>query len=132
MDNIYKTLYSKRHDTMKIEEYSFGTIRINGNVYSKDLWLINGKIDKRDKSIAKDKFGTSHKICVKELKKIVTKKTKKVIIGSGASGLVTLTEKALKFLDDRDIKLEIYRTSDPFLKKIEICEDDSGIIHLTC
>ena len=132
MDNIYKTLYSKRHDTMKIEEYSFGTIRINGNVYSKDLWLINCKIDKRDKSIAKDKFGTSHKICVKELKKIVTKKTKKVIIGSGASGLVTLTEKALKFLDDRDIKLEIYRTSDPFLKKIEICEDDSGIIHLTC
>jgi hypothetical protein len=117
---------------MKIEEYSFGTIRINGNVYSKDLWLINGKIDKRDKNIAKDKFGTSHKICAKELKKIVTKKTKRVIIGSGASGLVTLTEKASKFLEDRDVKLKIYKTSDPVLKKIELCEDDSGIIHLTC
>jgi len=125
-------LYAERHETMKIEEYSFGTIRINGNVYSKDLWLINGKIDKRDKSIAKDKFGASHKICVKELKKIVTKKTKRVIIGSGASGLVTLTEKASKFLDDKDIKLEIYKTSDLILKKIKICEDDSAIIHLTC
>lgn len=117
---------------MRIEEYSFGTIRIDGEVYSKDLWLINGKIDKRDKSIAKSKFGTSHKICAKELKKIVTKKTKRVIIGSGASGLVTLTEKALKFLDDNDIKLEIYKTSDLLVKKIEIFEDDSGIIHLTC
>lgn len=117
---------------MKIEEYSFGIIRINGSVYSKDLWLINGKIDKRDKSIAKDKFGTSHKICAKELKKIVTKKTKRFIIGSGASGLVTLTEKASKFLEDRDVKLKIYKTSDPALKRIELCEDDSGVIHLTC
>ncbi len=117
---------------MKIEKYSFGSIRINGNVYSKDLWLINGKIEKRDKSIAKDKFGTSHKICAKELKKIMTKKTKRVIIGSGASGLITLTKKASKFLEDRDIKLEIYKTSDPVLKRIELCEDDSGVIHLTC
>ena len=61
---------------MKIEDYTFGTIQINGNVYSKDLWVINGKIDKRDKSIAKSKFGTSHKICAKELKKIVTKNKK--------------------------------------------------------
>jgi hypothetical protein len=122
----------KEYDTMKIEEYSFGSIRINGNVYSKDLWLINGKIEKRDKSIAKEKFETSHKICAKELKKIVTKKTKRVIIGSGASGLVTLTEKASKFLEDGDIKLQIYKTSDPVLKRIVICEDDSGIIHLTC
>jgi hypothetical protein len=117
---------------MKIEEYSFGNIRINGRVYSKDLWLINGKIEKRDKSIAKDKFGTSHKICTKELKQIVTKKTKKFIIGSGETGLVALTEKALKFLEDRKIKLEVYKTSDPVLKKIELEEEYSGIIHLTC
>jgi hypothetical protein len=117
---------------MKIEEYSFGNIRIDGKVYSKDLWVINGKIEKRDKSIAKNKFGTSHKISAKELKQIVTKKTKRVIIGSGASGLVTLTEKGSKFLEDREIKLEVYKTSDPVLKKIELCEEDSGIIHLTC
>jgi hypothetical protein len=117
---------------MKIEEYTFGTIQINSNEYSKDLWLINGKIDKRDKSIAKSKFGTSHKICAKEIKKIVTKKTKRVIIGSGASGLVTLTEKASKFLADEDIKLEIHKTGDLVLNKIEIGEDDSAIIHLTC
>ena len=117
---------------MRIEKYTFGSMQINGNVYSKDLWMINGKIEKRDKSIAKSKFGTSHKICSRELRKIVTKKTKKVIIGSGASGLVTLTEKASRFLDDNNIKLEIHKTSDLVLKKIEICEDDSAIIHLTC
>ena len=122
----------ERYESMKIEDYTFGKIQINGNVYSKDLWVINGKIDKRDKSIAKSKFGTSHKICAKELKKIVTKKTKRVIIGSGASGLVTLTEKASKFLDDEDIKLEIHKTSDLISKKIEISDDDSAIIHLTC
>ena len=117
---------------MKLEEYSFGSIKIDGEVYTKDLWIINGKIKKRDKSIAKSKFGTSHKIARKELKEVITTKTGRIIIGGGASGLVSLTKKATKYLENNKIELIMYKTSELVENKIQIGEKDSGIIHLTC
>jgi hypothetical protein len=117
---------------MRIENYSFGSIKIDGEVYTKDLWIINGKIEKRDKSISKSRFGTSHKIPRKELKKVITSKTKKVIVGSGDSGLVSLTDKAVKYLEEKRIKLEICKTGDLALRTMEFSEEDSGIIHITC
>jgi hypothetical protein len=117
---------------MKIEDYSFGSITIDGEVYHKDLWIIAGDIKKRDKSIAKEKFGTSHVISRKEAKKVVTTKTRRFLIGSGNSGLVTLTERAQKYLDEEGIKVEMHKTGEMSRKGVEIGEYDSGIIHLTC
>lgn len=117
---------------MRIEEYSFGSITIDGKVYTKDLWIINGNIKKRDKSIAKNKFGTSHKISRKELKRVITPKTRRVIIGTGDSGLVSLTDKAVKFLEEKGINLEICKTGELKDREEEISGKDSGIIHLTC
>ena len=117
---------------MKIDNYSFGNITIDGEVYHKDLWITDGHIAKRDKSIAKSKFGTSHMISRKELKKVVTQKTRRFIIGSGNTGLVSLTDKARKYLEKEGIKVEIYKTGELIQREIEINEYDSGIIHLTC
>lgn len=116
----------------KIEKYSFGSIKINNDIYSKDLWIINGKIKKRDKSIAKSKYGTSHKISRKELKRVITEKTQRVIIGSGDSGLVSMTKMAMKYLEEKSIELKVYRTGELAKMKMEISGEDSGIIHLTC
>lgn len=117
---------------MKIEDYSFGSITIDGEVYTKDLWIINGKIEKRDKSISKSQFGTSHKIPKKELKRVITQKTKKVIVGSGDSGLVSLTNKAVEYLEKKELKWEICKTGELAQRKVEFSEKDSGIIHITC
>jgi hypothetical protein len=117
---------------VKVEDFTFGSIKIDGNLYTKDLWIIDGKIKKRDKSIAKSKFGTSHKVSRKELKKVVTPKTLRVIIGTGATGLVSLTKKASDYLEDKKIILELFKTGDLVDKKLEIGSQDSGIIHLTC
>ncbi len=117
---------------MKITDYSFGSITIDGESYHKDLWIIDGLIKKRDKSIAKSKFGTSHRISKKELKKVLTLKTKRVIIGSGNSGLVSLTNKAQKYLDDQGIEVEVCKTGELIHRDIEIGKHDSAIIHLTC
>lgn len=117
---------------MKFEGYSFGRITIDGDVYKKDLWIIDGDISKRDKSIAKSKFGTSHVISRKELKKVVTPNTRRLLIGSGNSGLVSLTDRARKYLEEEGIKLEIHKTGELIEREIEISEYDAGIIHLTC
>ncbi len=117
---------------MRIEDYSFGSITIDGKVYTKDLWIINGNIKKRDKSIARSKFGTSHRITRKELKRVISQKTRRVIVGSGDSGLVSLTDKAAKYLEEKGIELEICKTGELKQREEEISEKDSGIIHLTC
>ena len=117
---------------MKIDNYAFGSITVDGEVYHKDLWIIDGIIKKRDKSIAKSKFGTSHRISKKELKKVLTPNTKRVIIGSGNSGLVSLTKKAQKYLEEQDIEVEMYKTGELIQRNIEIRKTDAGILHLTC
>ena len=92
---------------MKIEDYSFGRIKIDGKDYRSDLWIINGEIAKRHKSISRNKLGTSHKVSVEEIKRIVTGKTRRVIIGSGASGLLSIEEEAVKYLKEKGIEVKI-------------------------
>lgn len=117
---------------MRIDDYSFGCITIDGEIYTRDLWITDGKIKKRDKSIAKSESGTSYIIPRKELKKVVTPMTKRVIVGSGNSGLVCLTNKAAIYLDEKEIQLEIYKTGELAQRKVVFSERDSGIIHVTC
>ena len=117
---------------MKIEDYSFGSITIDGEIYHKDLWIIDGKITKRDKSIAKEKFGTSHMISRRELKRVLTPKTRRIIIGAGNSGLVSLTNKAQKHLEEIDIEVEMWKTGELMQRGIVISKTDAGVIHLTC
>ncbi|MGB6340639.1 MAG: MTH938/NDUFAF3 family protein [Candidatus Aminicenantaceae bacterium] len=117
---------------MKIEDYAFGSIKIDGEVFHNDLWIIDGSIKKRDKSIAKSKFGTSHRISRKELKRVMTSTTRRIIIGSGNSGLVSLTNNAQKYLEEQGIEVEMYKTGELIQKNIEIRKTDAGIIHLTC
>jgi hypothetical protein len=115
-----------------ISAFEFGRIHIANDVYTSDLWIIDGALQKRDKSYAKQKYGTSHKIPCKEMKQVVTENTRRVIIGTGNSGLVSLTQKAMDFLKDQGIELLVQKTGDLAANRIEIQSHDSGILHLTC
>ena len=117
---------------MKIEDYSFGRIRIDGRDYTVDLWIINGEIKRRHKSISRSKIGTSHKISKEELERIVTGRTKRVIVGTGSSGLLSIEEKGIKYLEEKDITLEMYSSIELASMGAEFGECDSGVIHLTC
>ncbi|PKP60607.1 MAG: hypothetical protein CVT88_02560 [Candidatus Altiarchaeales archaeon HGW-Altiarchaeales-1] len=117
---------------MKVEEYSFGWIKIEGKEYTHDLWIINGEIYKRDKGLSKRLFQTSHRIPMEELEKILRENTKRVIIGTGEDGLVSVEENGAKYLEEKGIKLEMYKTGELAKMKLQFGKDDSGIIHLTC
>ncbi len=117
---------------MKVEEYSFGRIKIGDNEYTYDVWIINGEIYKRDKGLSKRLFQTSHRIPKEELEKIVRENTKRVIIGTGEGGLVSVEKNGIMSLEEKGIKLEMYRTGELAKMKLQFGKDDSGIIHLTC
>lgn len=117
---------------MLVSAYEFGSIQIDDEVYTTDLWIIDGTLQKRDKSIAKQKYGTSHKIPRKELRQVVTPYTKRVIIGTGDSGLVSLTQKAEAYLEENGVELIMLKTGDLAAGRFEIRKEDSGVLHLTC
>lgn len=119
---------------MKAEHVSFGRITINNACYTKDLWIINGKISERDKSIAEKKYGTSHIIGVTELKKVITSETKILMIGAGVYGGAKLNDDAEKFIKDKGLELHIKKTGEiiHYLNSVEDEKKISGIIHLTC
>ncbi len=117
---------------MKVDGYSFGRIKIEGKEYIHDLWIINGEIYKRDKGISKRLSGTSHRIPKEELEKILRENTKRVIIGTGESGMVSVEEDGTKYLKEKGINLEKYETGKLAKMKTKFGGDDSGIIHMTC
>lgn len=117
---------------MKVEDYSFGRIRIDGRDYTKDLWIIDGKITSRDKSISKGRSGTSHRVAREEVERLVTDKTRRLIIGAGNSGLLKLEQDAEDWLKAKGVEIERCASGELASKGVKIGEMDSALIHVTC
>jgi hypothetical protein len=84
---------------MAITHYSFGKMTIDGKNYDVDLMILpNGKI----KNWAID-LG-SHMLNADDLTPLITEETKTVIIGTGNSGQVKLSDDAQKLFDRLKIK----------------------------
>ena len=113
---------------MMIESYSFGKIIIDGKTYNSDLIIFPDKIDDnwwREKS---------HNLSIADLQKILRSATAKIIIGTGAYGLMKVADETKDFLSNKNIAFQIEKTP----KAVELYnsnEDKTGVVlalHLTC
>ncbi len=79
----------------KIEQTTFGSITIKGEVYEHDVIIrLNGEVKKRKKKLSKSIYGTSHIVSTEEAKYIYEKGAKQIIIGTGQSGMVKISDEA--------------------------------------
>jgi hypothetical protein len=111
---------------MKVDAVSFGTIVIDGMRYDKDLCIVDGSIVLRE---TKD----THIVDRDELEKLVNSDSKVVIIGTGQSGNVEITDEALEFLKEK--KIGLIEELTPEAVKIFNSKDKKGVVaifHLTC
>lgn len=111
---------------MKVDAVSFGTVVIDGLRYDKDVCILEESILLRDTSDA-------HVVDRPELEKLVKQDTKVVIIGTGQSGCVKITDDALAFLKER--KIGLIEEFTPEAGKIFNERDKKGLValfHLTC
>ncbi|MFW5754721.1 MAG: hypothetical protein ACOCV9_07945, partial [Marinilabiliaceae bacterium] len=84
---------------VKIDGTNFGNITINGKTYEHDVVInLQGEVSKRKKKLSKEKFGTSHKISSEEAEHIYQEGARDLIIGTGQTGFVELSEEAANFL----------------------------------
>ena len=117
----------------RIVKTDFGEITIDKNTYEKDVYIFaDGEIKKRKKSLAKDIYGTSHKIGPIELKELCKGHPRKVFIGTGQSGLLELTEEGHRYLSEHGIEAQTLPTPE-LIETFNKCEKrKEALIHVTC
>ncbi|MGD8306737.1 MAG: MTH938/NDUFAF3 family protein [Ignavibacteria bacterium] len=117
----------------RIDKTSFGSITINGETFEHDILIrLNGGITKRKKKLSKKYYNTSHKISAEEAEYIHEKGVSKLLIGSGQTGMVKLSEEAAALFNEKNCVVEILPTGKAIEKWNEEEGSVIGLFHLTC
>jgi len=115
---------------VRIEAFSFGSIRIDGITYGKDVVIERGKVRKRDKKPSKayrERFGHTP-LSVEE---DIPWKCKRLVIGTGG-GALPVMEAVKDEAARRKVKLLVLPTAQAIVALQEHPEDTNAILHLTC
>ena len=131
--NPFKKSYFVEQVQPQITQTSFGEITVDKETYQHDIYLmVNGKVAKRKKRLAKDNHGNSHLIGAKELSKVCKGGPEILFVGTGQSNEVELAEEGKEFLDQRVIEYQLIPT--PEIAKVynSCTKRKAALIHVTC
>jgi len=114
---------------VRIDSYSFGLMKIQGQQYRTDLILFPDKVSpnwwrKQGHSLAKE-----------DIKEILDFKPDVLVIGTGASGLMQVPRSVLRILKDEGIQVISKKTGEAcnlFNEQLKKGKRVVGAFHLTC
>jgi hypothetical protein len=115
---------------MRIEEFSFGRITIDGVTYEHDVVIDHGTIRKRKKKPSKTfraAFGHTPLSADEE----IPWKCRRLVIGTGAYGNLPVMEAVKREAARREIELVILPTTEA-MKALRKSEGTNAILHVTC
>ena len=117
----------------KIEGTRFGSITIDGNKFRRDVLIrLGGKVKKRKKQLSKALYGTSHVVSLEEAQHVYQEGAERLIVGTGQSGLVELSEGAAEYLRRAACRVDLL----PTRQAIEAWNAAEGAViglfHVTC
>ncbi|HHV24190.1 MAG: Mth938-like domain-containing protein [Methanosarcina sp.] len=117
----------------EIDSTCFGSITVEGETYKYDILIrLNKQVEKREKELSKELYGTSHKISLKEAKYIYEEGTEKIIIGTGQTGFVKLSEEAENFFREKKCGVELFPTPWAIERWNELEGRITAMFHVTC
>jgi len=115
---------------MRFEEFSFGSIRIDGVTYEHDVVIDRGEVRKRKKKASK-KFRDAFGHTPLSLEEKIPWKCRRLVVGTGTGALPVMKEVKLQ-AKHRKVELLILPTT----RAIEILKqksaDTNAILHVTC
>ena len=116
---------------VRIDRFSFGTIRIEGETYEQDVVIDRGEVRVRKKKLSKrfrDEFGHTP-LSVDEK---IPWNCAQLVIGTGAQGALPVMPAVLEEAKRRGVKVTALRTE----KAIELLRkagrDTNAVLHITC
>jgi hypothetical protein len=116
---------------MRFEDFSFGSIRIDGITYEHDVLIDRGQIRKRKKKPSK-KFRSEFGHTPLSVEEEIPWRCRRLVIGTGAQGALPVMREVKVEAERRGVELVILPT-DRALDCFTRCRDDSNaILHVTC
>jgi hypothetical protein len=93
---------------------------------------MKGKVEKRKKKLSKEFYGTSHVISLAEAEYVYEAGAERVIIGSGQTGMVTLSPEADAFFQKKKCAVELLPTPKAINRWNKAKGPSIGLFHVTC
>ena len=116
---------------MRFEEFSFGSLKIDGTVYDRDVVIDRGAVYKRKKKPSK-KFRDAYGHTPLSVKEDIPWKCRHLVVGTGLNGALPVMDEVKREAERRKVSLVILPTA----KAIELLQDDpketNAVLHLTC
>src|SRR5215469_2434021 len=116
--------------TMRFEDFTFGSIRIDGVTYEHDVVIDRGQVSKRKKKPSK-KFRGEFGHTPLSLKEKIPWKCRRLVVGTG-TGALPVMEELKREAKRRKVELLIL----PTVRAIQVLERDStetnAVLHVTC
>src|SRR5512136_767380 len=117
----------------RIDRTEFGSITIAGTPFEHDVIIrLRGEVKKRKKKLSKAIYGTSHVISLDEAKYIFEERAEQLIIGTGQTGMVELSDEAADYFRINKCQVQLLPTPEA----IRIWNESDGeiiaLFHVTC
>jgi glucokinase len=117
----------------KLGKAGFGTIVVGKKEIANDIYIHpDGKVAKRKKKSAREKYGTSHVIDREELERVFRDEPCALIIGAGFNGMARVADDARAWLDELGVEWRLLPTPEA-VEAYNAAEGPKALLlHVTC
>lgn len=118
------------------QENRFRMVKFDGKNYSHDIVIHTDNIvEKRNKNISREKYGTAHVLSADEIKNLLDENPEIIKVGRGQTDMLKVGEDAAELLSTKKVDLMDSPTSEAveeFNKLKNQGKKLAAIIHITC
>jgi hypothetical protein len=116
---------------MKWGKYGFGSLKINGEKYTKDVILDRGELRKRKKKASREFRGQFGHTPL-SLKEELPWECKRLVIGTGMQGRLPVMDEVKAEARQRGVELVVCTTPEAVQLLKDNPADTNAILHVTC
>ncbi len=116
---------------MRIDQFSFGSIRIDGVIYDHDVVIDRGTVSRRKKKPSKpfrDAFGHTPL----SLEETIPWRCQRLVVGTGGGGALPVMDEVKREAAHRKVELLTVPTSEAIRLVQAEPKDTNAILHVTC
>jgi hypothetical protein len=116
---------------VQIDRFRFGSIRIDGVVYDRDIVIDRGEVHRRNKKPSKPFRGAFGHTPLSG-KEAIPWRCRRLVVGTGADGALPVMEEIKEEAAHRKVELVTVPTSKAVRLLATEPKDTNAILHLTC
>lgn len=119
---------------VRFDSTKFGSVTVNGEKY-KDVLVVGGKVIPRNLDMLHDRYGTGHVIAPQEVDRLFENDVDFVVVGTGQSGVLKVTEDLKEAARASGTNLIIAKSPKAIVRFNELTKEGkevNALIHVTC